>query len=289
MSACGNNKALDALKAKQAELDSLLQGGKDELAAVQAKLDAMAADLASFKPELPKLDSLQDKLNELKTKLDDPFGLVTLQAEIKEKFGDAVGDLDDLISGALLGDDACVKAPNVEAAEDGTVKEQPVEPKVPEEPPKPEEPTPLSDKDIEDANKRTMFAAYKLAYKSLFRQAKTELGGLFNSKKAGIAIMKFAHPEMYIFVAEVSGTTFDDLKKFDYSLEDLRKYQAAAAKKYPGGEAYFAKFVPEVKAKFIELNTEFPAVYGGTTIEEAAQQYTERRMAKLAREEAEEV
>ena len=45
MSACGNNKALDALKAKQAELDSLLQGGKDELAAVQAKLDAMAADL----------------------------------------------------------------------------------------------------------------------------------------------------------------------------------------------------------------------------------------------------
>lgn len=289
MSACGNNKSLDALKAKQAELDSLLQGGKDQLAAVQGKLDAMKADLLSFKPELPQLDSLQDKLNELKTKLDDPLGLASLQAEIKDKFGNAVGDLDELISTTFLGADVCSVVPNVEASPDGTVKEQPVEPKVPEEPPKAEEPTPLSDKDIEDNNKRTMFAAYKLAYKSLFRQAKTELGGVFNSKKAGIAIMKFAHPEMYIFVAEVSGTTFDALKKFDYSLEDLRKYQAEAAKKYPGGEAYFAKFVPAVKEKFIELNTKFPDVYGGTTIEEAAQEYTSRRLAKIANEEAGEV
>ena len=69
MSACGNNKSLDALKAKQAELDSLLQGGKDQLAAVQGKLDAMKADLLAFKPELPKLDSLQDKLNELTKRL----------------------------------------------------------------------------------------------------------------------------------------------------------------------------------------------------------------------------
>ena len=62
---CGNNQALDDLKAKQAELDGLLAGGKDQLGAMQSKLTAMKADLTSFKPTIPAVESLQTKVNEL--------------------------------------------------------------------------------------------------------------------------------------------------------------------------------------------------------------------------------
>ena len=89
MSLCGNNKALDDLKAKQAELDSLLAGGKDQLGAMESKLNAMKADLESFKPEIPQIESLQDKLSEA-TGLTDPFNKAQSIAEIKEKFGEIV-------------------------------------------------------------------------------------------------------------------------------------------------------------------------------------------------------
>ena len=122
MSLCGNNKALDDLKAKQGELDGLLQSGKDALGDMEAKLNDMKADLESFKPELPEIDSLQNKLNEL-LNTTDPLGLIALEAEIKEKFGSAVPDLDSTIANLYSGGDICSLVPNVEAAADGTVKE----------------------------------------------------------------------------------------------------------------------------------------------------------------------
>ena len=92
MSLCGNNKALDDLKAKQGELDGLLQGGKDALGDMESKLNEMKADLESFKPELPQVDSLQDKLSEL-TGLTNTLDKAASIAEIEEKFGAAVPDL----------------------------------------------------------------------------------------------------------------------------------------------------------------------------------------------------
>jgi len=43
MSICGKNDALDALKAKQGELDGLLSRGKDLLGDMEAKLKKAAA------------------------------------------------------------------------------------------------------------------------------------------------------------------------------------------------------------------------------------------------------
>ena len=140
MSLCGNNSALDALKAKQGELDGLLQGGKDLLGDMEAQLNAMKADLESFKPELPVVESLQDMLSDL-TGLTNPLDKAASIAELKEKFGEAL-DIDKLLADLGLDDplstarpDICALVPNVEASADGTVKEQPTEPKVPEEPP----------------------------------------------------------------------------------------------------------------------------------------------------------
>ncbi len=135
MSLCGNNKALDDLKAKQGELDGLLQSGKGALDDMKAKLNGMKADLESFKPELPQVDSLQSMLSDL-TGLTNPFDKAASIAELKAKFGAAL-DMDKLLGDLGLDDpfsfekpDICALVPNVEASADGTVKEQPTEPKV---------------------------------------------------------------------------------------------------------------------------------------------------------------
>jgi hypothetical protein len=160
---CGNNQALDDLKAKQAELDDLLAGGKDQLGAMQSKLTAMKADLTSFKPTIPAVESLQTKVNEL-LGLSNPIDISGKIAELKEKFGASVPSLDSLIADLGIGPDAltsaldtakadvCAKIPNVEVKPDGTVKEEPSEPKVPEEPPVAPVATPVIEQDPYEVN-----------------------------------------------------------------------------------------------------------------------------------------
>ena len=113
MSLCGNNSALDALKAKQGELDGLLQGGKDLLGNMEAQLNAMKADLESFKPELPVVESLQDMLSDL-TGLTNPLDKAASIAELKEKFGAAL-DIDKLLADLGLDDPLSTARPDISA------------------------------------------------------------------------------------------------------------------------------------------------------------------------------
>ena len=286
MSLCGNNKALDDLKAKQGELDGLLQSGKDALGDMEAKLNDMKADLESFKPELPQVDSLQDKLNEL-LNTTDPLGLIALQAEIKEKFGSAVPDLDSTIANLHSGGDVCSLVPNVEASADGTVKEQPTEPKVPEEPPKAEEPVALSPSDLEYGNKRVLQRALKRAagtYKNLINM---QIGPRFsNSKKKAIEIMSIIYPEFHKTIAENNGTTFDELKYFDYTEAEWQTKKAKILQKYPDAEPYTGgTYINMVRERFDRYLDDGIV----TTFDEACAQAVARQQAKIANTSTQEV
>lgn len=285
MSLCGNNKALDDLKAKQLELDGLLGGGKDFLGDMEAKLNAMKADLESFKPELPQIDSLQSMLSDL-TGLTNPLDKAASIAELKLKFGEAL-DIDGLLAQLGLDDifsfekpDICALVPNVEASADGTVKEQPTEPKVPEEPPVAEEPVELSPSDLEYGNKRVLQRALKRAsgtYKNLINM---QIGPLFsNSKKKAIEIMSIIYPEFHKTIAENNGTTFDELKFFDYTEAEWQTKKANILKKYPDAEPYTGgTYINMVRERF-DRSLDDGIV---TTFDEACAQAVARQQAKIA-------
>ena len=291
MSLCGNNSALDALKAKQGELDGLLQGGKDLLGDMQAQLNAMKADLESFKPELPVVESLQDLLSDL-TGLTNPLDKAASIAELKEKFGAAL-DIDKLLADLGLDDllsterpDICALVPNVEASADGTVKEQPTEPKVPEEPPVAEVSVELSPSDLEYGNKGALRHALKLANRSLKNLMHLKIGPLIGSKKKAIEIMSIIYPEFHKFIAESNGTTFDELKFFTYTESEWQSKKGKILQKYPDAEPYIGTFVDLVREKFDEYSTGLVKV---TTFDEACSQAVARQQAKIANTSTQEV
>jgi hypothetical protein len=283
MSLCGNNSALDALKAKQGELDGLLQGGKDLLGDMEAQLNAMKADLESFKPELPVVESLQDLLSDL-TGLTNPLDKAASIAELKEKFGAAL-DIDKLLADLGLDDllsterpDICALVPNVEVSADGTVKEQPTEPKVPEEPPVAEEPVAISPSDLEYGNKRVLIRSLKLANGTLKNLIHLQIGPLIGSKKKAIEIMSIIYPEFHKSIAESNGTTFDELKYFDYTEAEWQSKKARTLKKYPDAEPYIGTFVDLVRERFDESLDDGIV----TTFDEACTQAVARQQAKIA-------
>jgi len=291
MSLCGNNSALDALKAKQGELDGLLQGGKDLLGDMQAQLNAMKADLESFKPELPVVESLQDMLSDL-TGLTNPLDKAASIAELKEKFGAAL-DIDKLLEDLGLDDilsterpDICALVPNVEVSADGTVKEQPTEPKVPEEPPVAEVSVELSPSDLEYGNKGALRHALKLANRSLKNLMHLKIGPLIGSKKKAIEIMSIIYPEFHKFIAESNGTTFDELKFFTYTESEWQSKKGKILQKYPDAEPYIGTFVDLVREKFDEYSTGLVKV---TTFDEACSQAVARQQAKIANTSTQEV
>jgi hypothetical protein len=290
MSICGNNKALDDLKAKQLELDGLLGGGKDLLGDMEAKLNAMKADLESFKPELPQVDSLQSMLSDL-TGLTNPLDKAASIAELKLKFGEAL-DIDGLLAELGLDDifsfekpDICALVPNVEASADGTVKEQPTEPKVPEEPPVAEEPVELSPSDLEYGNKRVLQRALKRANGTLKNLIHLQIGPLIGSKKKAIEIMSIIYPEFHKSIAESNGTTFDELKYFDYTEAEWQNKKAGVLEKYPDAEPYIGTFVDLVRERFDEFLDDGIV----TTFDEACTQAVARQQAKIANTSTQEV
>ena len=283
MSLCGNNKALDDLKAKQLELDGLLGGGKDLLGDMEAKLNAMKADLESFKPELPQIDSLQDMLSDL-TGLTNPLDKAASIAELKLKFGAAL-DIDALLAQLGLDDpfsfekpDICALVPNVEASADGTVKEQPTEPKVPEEPPVAEEPVALSPSDLENGNKHVLKRALRLSYGTHKNLIHLQIGPIIGSKKKAIEIMSIIYPEFHKSIAESNGTTFDELKYFDYTEAEWQNKKARVLQKYPDAEPYIGTFANLVREKFNESLDDGIV----TTFDEACTQAVARQQAKIA-------
>jgi len=288
MSICGNNKALDDLKAKQGELDGLLQGGKDALGDMESKLNEMKADLNSFKPELPQVDSLQDKLNEL-LNTTDPLGLIALQAEIKEKFGSAVPDLDSTIANLYSGGDVCSLVPNVEASADGTVKEQPTEPKVPEEPPAAPEPTPLIEKDLEELNKKLLINSFNNNLKYLAYRAGDIFDG-FGSRKKNQKFYDSTWEEQWVELIQKAGGDYNTYRTKSRTLEELRAAQDKLKKKFPKAQWDFQKEGQILEETYDLVKNNNPHLYAqAQDFNTAAAEWFKRRKAKLEKAAAAEV
>tara|TARA_B110000259_G_C13980805_1_gene388556 strand:+ start:390 stop:1313 length:924 start_codon:yes stop_codon:yes gene_type:complete len=304
---CGNNKALDDLKAKQAELDGLLAGGKDQLAAMQSKLTAMKADLDTFKPTLPAVESLQDKINEL-AGTTNPIDVTSKIAELKAKFGAAVPELDSILGNlgldetslvAKLGlpagttsdslitsakSDICALVPNMELKDDGTVKEEPSEPKVPEEPPVAPELTAVIVKDIEELNTKLLSQSMRNSRKSI--QSSTKFAfSRFISKKKNKLFYDSTFEEVFVEVIEAAGEDYNTYKSHSRTKEELRLAQKILSSKYPDATWDFIK-EGQICQKTYNLvkanNSKFSQASDFTT---SCNQYLVRRKASLATKE----
>lgn len=98
MQICGQEVNIETLKGKALELGALMED-PEVLSAIQAKVDEANAELAAFKPEIPEVPSLQDALAELNDKLSSEEFAEKLK-KIKEDFGEAVEDLDEILDKA---------------------------------------------------------------------------------------------------------------------------------------------------------------------------------------------
>ena len=295
---CSENSLLKGIKDKQAQLDSLLEGGKAQLASMSAKLNELKADLESFKPELPSIGGLQKELLELAA-LTTPEGLAAKIAELNEKYGAKVPNLSSLISGLGLDSfppsinisDICDQIPNVEEKPDGTIKEEPKESKPAEE--KPPEPTPEKktapvepiDLDKYELNKDLLNRTHSIAKELLAIQ----LGGskkVFTRKKNNQTLYDLTVPELVAELAETGGSTFDDFKIYDYTYADLQKRREKFLKKKNAEGKW--DFVAEgrIFAREYDLTKAYAASVGNPlqfaeSFNIAATQSVERRKEKL--------
>jgi len=294
---CGNNQALDDLKAKQAELDGLLAGGKDQLAAMQSKLTAMKADLDTFKPTIPAVESLQTKVNEL-LGLSNPIDISGKIAELKEKFGASVPSLDSLLADLGIGPDAltsgldavkadvCAKIPNVEVKPDGTVKEEPSEPKVPEEPPVAPVATPVIEKDSYEVNQKLMNTAFSDSVRHINLRASTIFTG-FGAKKKNTRYYTLTRGELYLELTDVAGADHDtEIRKLGtMTAAEYRMFQKKLLNKYPSSWDFkkegqiFKDTYDKVKA------ANSPKFDAAGSFKEAAAEALARRKVKLAAQE----
>jgi len=293
---CSENSLLKGIKDKQAQLDSLLEGGKAQLSSMTSKLNELKADLESFKPELPNIGGLQQELLGLAA-LTTPEGLAAKIAELNEKYGAKVPNLSSLISGLGLDSfppsisisDICDQIPNVEEKPDGTIKEEPEESKPAEE--KPPEPTPEKktapvepiDLDKYELNKDLLKASYEISKENLGIGPITRV---FLRKKNNQKLLDLTWPELIAEIAETGGSTFDETKIFDYTYDDLQKRRENFLKKKNAEGKW--DFVTEgrVFAKEYNLAKAYAASVGNPMANAesftiAAQQWVERRKEKL--------
>lgn len=295
---CGSNTALDALKDKQNELNAKLKGGKDALGDIQGKLNEMKAELDAFKPTLPKVDSLQDKINEL-SGTSNPLDITSKIQEMKDKFGAAVPNLDQILADLQLDQesmikkltgglpatgksDICALVPNVEASEDGTVKEQPTEPKVPEEPPAAPEPTPVIEKDLEELNRRLLQQAYSNNLKYIAHRANSIFDG-FGSRKKNQKFYDSTWEEQWIELHEAAGADYNTYRKNSRTKEELRFAQEKLSSKYPKAKWDFQKEGQILKETYNLVKEANPHLYAqAQDFNTAAAEWFVRRKAKMA-------
>jgi hypothetical protein len=98
MQICGQEVNIETLKAKTLELGALMED-PEVLAAIQAKVDEAVAEFEALKPEIPEIPSLQDALAKLNEELSSEEFAAELK-KIKEDFGEAVEDLDEILDKA---------------------------------------------------------------------------------------------------------------------------------------------------------------------------------------------
>lgn len=300
---CSENSLLKGIKDKQKELDTLLEQGKDGLAAMSSKLNELKADLESFKPELPNINGLQNELLGLAS-LTSPAALAAKIAELNEKFGASVPNLSSLVSS--LGLDSfppsisissiCDQVPNVEEKPDGTIKEEPKESKPAEE--KPPEPTPEKktapvepiDLDKYELNKDLLNRVYSISKEVLAIQ----LGGskkVFRRKKDNQTIFDFTVPELFAELAEAGGSTFDEYKRYDYTYDDLKTRRTNFLKQKNAEGKWDFTAEGRIFAREWDLAKAYAASIGSNlqfaeSFNIAAKQAVDRRIVRLAKEEA---
>lgn len=240
---CSDNTLLKGVKDKQKELDTLLEQGKDGLAAMNTKMAAMKVDLGSFVPAIPEVPSLQGDLLKLGD-ITSAGGLASKIAELKTSFGSVVPDFDSLIGGLGLdsfppsidSSSICETMPNVETIDDKPVV-VPKESKIPEEEPKKPEPKPVIEPDKEELNRQALQIAWKATQKKIKRAVDALEPKVRRRKKMGVRqqYWELTWPEAFVETYIAGGSNIDDLKKFDYTTKQLRERQTALEKKYKLG------------------------------------------------------
>lgn len=292
---CGINANLEGIKGKTEELNSLLQGGKDQLSAMQSKLGELQSQLNAFKPTIPEIPNLQKELLGL-TDVSDPLGLATKIADIKSKFGSAVPDLDSKLSSLGLNSfppsiDAeaiCSQIPNVEIKPDGTTKEEPRESKPAEEvPPEPTEENNTAPVEKVELDPYELNAAFlKLTYQDMLQITSRKIKALsgwptLGKTKAQQSFFDLTHPEFSAFIAEQGGSTFDDLKLRDYTLDNLRLRQQQLKAKYPDVSWEFTQLNSQFKDVFEVIRDIDPDKKAVTDFKTACKEWVERKLAKI--------
>jgi len=240
MSSCGNNESLDKLKELQGGLDAKLAGGIGQLDSLKADMNSMKDQAKSFLPEIPDVTSFQGELAKLSSNANDPIAFLKAKTDLQSKFKDSVPDLDSVLGNLGVGEfppktpsikDICAGAPNVEIDSSGVAKEQPEPPKVADVVPPPPVPKEVYVPDVEEINKDLI----KFAGRMTFNRIKffTDRLFTFGQKKRKQEYYDLSWPEVWIYTFESGGANVDELKKFNYTVADLRSRQVALKQKRP--------------------------------------------------------
>jgi hypothetical protein len=270
MSLCADNQTLTDIKDKQKELNNILEAGKEQLAAMQSKMNELKGKLESFKPEIPEIDGIQKDLLSL-TSVTTPEELSSKLTELNSKYGtnfpaDKISELGlDSFPPTINKSAICDQIPNLEVKPDGTVKEEPKESKPAEE--KPPEPTPEKktapvapvELDKYELNKDLIKVARKLSYRDNQVQI-TKIG--LRGKKNRQKLFDLTWPEGIIEIVEAGGGDTDALKFFDYTVSDLRSRQAAFKAKHKKLSSWDFKAEGQGVEKQYNKEKEFALGYG---------------------------
>ena len=242
MSSCGNNESLDKLKELQGGLDAKLAGGIGQLDSLKADMNSMKDQAKSFLPEIPDVTSFQGELAKLSSNANDPIAFLKAKTDLQSKFKDSVPDLDSVLGNLGVGEfppktpsikDICAGAPNVEIDSSGVAKEQPEPPKVADVVPPPPVPKEVYVPDTEEINRALIRHAYtNCRYRWTFL---TDGLFLFGKKKKQM-YYDLTWPEAFIYIYAAGGSDADSLKRFEYTIADLRARQVALKAKHKNAE-----------------------------------------------------
>ena len=242
MSSCGNNESLDKLKELQGGLDAKLAGGIGQLDSLKADMNSMKDQAKSFLPEIPDVTSFQGELAKLAAIASDPIAFLKAKLDLESKFKDSVPDLNSVLGKLGVGEfppktpsiaDICAAAPNVEIDSSGVAKEQPEPPKVADVVPPPPVPKEVYVPDTEEINRALIRHAYtNCRYRWTFLT-----NGLFLfGKKKKQMYYDLTWPEAFIYLYASGGSDADSLKRFEYTIADLRARQVALKAKHKNAE-----------------------------------------------------
>ena len=242
MSSCGNNESLDKLKELQGGLDAKLAGGIGQLDSLKADMNSMKDQAKSFLPEIPDVTSFQGELAKLAAIASDPIAFLKAKLDLESKFKDSVPDLNSVLGKLGVGEfppktpsiaDICAAAPNVEIDSSGVAKEQPEPPKVADVVPPPPVPKEVYVPDVEEINKVLLHHAFSNC-KDLWA---IRSGGLFFRKKLKQMYYDLTWPEGIIHMYASGGSDTDSLKRFSYTIADLRARQVALKAKHKNSDS----------------------------------------------------